>query len=324
MLQTVSQDQHPSYPQEFQAAVRQLFPVLCYTPEQTEAFLKEYESPFDGKSCVVEDAQGRRTYCRYSIDHSREIFVEYIIPTVWEDRYPMVKDAILQLKHHFLASNQARYLRMHIDERIPSHAAYYLGLLPELGFTLTPRVTMTAPPDLVRQSTLPELMPGLQETRYEADQLVAVIDVFARAYSGKQEQELSAEEWSQRREEEAPYLTRAYGLESTVRTWTGLTWQGRLIGCAWGDARDVLGRSGIHLCLEEVALVPEFHGQGLGRYLAIRCLQKMYENWGGSDRYFFLGTDRRWIPALKLYHRLGFSIDRVESYAFLTNNSPGP
>jgi GNAT superfamily N-acetyltransferase len=324
MLQTVSQNQHPNYPYEFKEAVRQLFPVLCYTPEQIEAFLKEYQPQFDGKNCVVEDGQGRRTYCRLKCA-KREIFVEYIIPSVWEERYPMVKDAILQFKHHFVVGNSGRYLRMHVDERIPSHAAYYLGLLPELGFTLTPRVTMTAPPDLVRQWTLPELLPSFQETGYEADQLGTVIDVYARAFSGKKQQELSAEEWSQRREEEAPYLTRVYALESTVRTWTGLTWQGRLIGCAWGDARDdVLGRSGMHLCLEEVALVPEFQGKGLGRYLTIRCLQKMYENWGGSERYFFLGTDRRWKPALKLYHRLGFSIDRVESYAFLTNNIPGP
>ena len=94
MLQIVSQDQHPNYPHEFREAVRQLFPVLCYTPEQIEAFLKEYEPQFDGKSCVVEDGQGRRTYCRFS-SGKREIFVEYIIPSVWEERYPMVKEALL-------------------------------------------------------------------------------------------------------------------------------------------------------------------------------------------------------------------------------------
>jgi len=76
------------------------------------------------------------------------------------------------------------------------------------------------------------------------------------------------------------------------------------------------------MCLEEVALAPEFQGQGLGRYLTIRCVQKLDESYGGPEKSFFWGTDRRWTPALKLYHRLGFTIDQIESYAFLTNPPP--
>src|SRR5690348_7812106 len=175
MLQTIRQDQHPNYPQQFKETVRRLFPILCYTPDQIEAFLKEYEPQFDGKSCVVEDRQGRLTFCRYSTQNPGEIYIEYILPSVWEERYPLVKEALLQLKHEFLVVKSERSLRMHIDERLPSHAAYYLGLLPELGFTLTPRVTMIAPQDLVTQLTLPDLMPEVQETLYATDQLEAVI-----------------------------------------------------------------------------------------------------------------------------------------------------
>lgn len=317
MLQTISRDQHPNYPEKFKDAVRHLFPILCYTPEQIEVFIEKYEPQFDGKSCVVEDGQGRLTFCRYFTASDGGIFIAYIIPSVWEERYPMVKEAILQLKQEFLVVHSAPWLRMEVNERPPSHAAYYLGLLPELGFTLEPRVTMTASQDLVKQLTLPELLPDVQETLYDADQLEAVIDVFTRAYSGRKEQELSAEEWSQRRENEAPYIRRVYGLESTVQTFTGLMCEGKLIGCSWGAEDN-------RMSLEEVVLVPEFHGNGLGKYLTIRCLQKMYEIWNGPDKYFFLGTDRRWSPALNLYLRLGFTIDRIESYAFLTNNSPGP
>lgn len=141
---------------------------------------------------------------------------------------------------------------------------------------------MIASQDLVRQLTLPKLMPGVQETPYQADQLAAAIDVFARAYSGRNEQELSAEEWAHRREDEAPYITRVYGLETTVQTWTGLECEGKLIGCSFGAIRDN------RMSLDEVVLLPEFHGKGLGRYLTIRCLQRFYESYGGPDRYFFL------------------------------------
>ena len=311
MLQTVNQDQHPDYPQKFKDAVRCLFPILCFTPDQTEAFIKEFEPQFDGENCMIEDEHGRPTFCRYSAEkNSTEIYIEYIIPSVWEDRYTMVKEAILQFKHEFLAANSECYLRMHINEKLPSHAAYYLGLLPELGFALAPRVTMIAPQDLVGQLTLPKLMPNIQEMPYQTDQLEMATYVDARAF-GATEQELSAEMQADMGETD-----RRYTLEGTVQTWAGLACEGKLIGFAFGAASDD------RMLLEEVSLLPEFHGKGLGRYLTIRCLQKLYESYGGPDKYFFLGTDRRWNPALKLYHRLGFTIDRIESYAMLTNTSP--
>ena len=314
MLLTINQDQHPDYPQKFKDAVHHLFPILCFTPDQTEAFIQELEPQFDGQSCVLEHGDGRLTFCRYSIENPGEIFIEYIIPSLWQERYPMVKEAIRQLEHEFLAANPEYVLRMHINEKLPSHAAYYLGLLPELGFTLIPRVTMTAGPDLARQLTLPKLMPDIQETSYQADQLEAVIDVFAQGYSGRNQQELSAEEWSHIRQDEAPYIRQVYGLEGTLQTWTGLAYEGKLIGCSFGDVEDNRMR------LDEVVVVPEFQGKGLGRYLTIRCLQKLHESYSRPDKHFFLGTDRRWSRALKLYHSLGFTIDRIESYAILKNN----
>jgi hypothetical protein len=39
--------------------------------------------------------------------------------------------------------------------------------------------------------------------------------------------------------------------------------------------------------------------------------------YGGPEKHFFLGTDRRWHAALNLYHSLGFTLKTVESYAFL-------
>lgn len=314
MLQIINQDQHPDYPQKFKDAVRSLFPILCFTPIETEAFLQACAPQFDGQSCVVKDEQGRLTFCRYTSDNPGAIYLDYIIPSVWEVRYPLVKAAILALKQHFFGTNAARVLRMQVNEKLPSHNAYYLGLLAELGFTLTPRVTMRAAPDVVAQLALPSLPPQVSEIAYQAEQVEAVIDVFTSAYSGKNEHELSADAWAQLRAEEAPYLRRVYQGEETQRTWTGLMCEGKLIGCAFGGSEDARMR------LDEVVVVPEFQGQGLGRYLTLRCLQKVAARYGGPEKYFFLGTDRRWHPALKLYHRLGFIIDQIESYAVLTNN----
>jgi GNAT superfamily N-acetyltransferase len=309
MVLTITSDQHPNYPQRFKDAVRHLFPILGFTPEQIEAFIKKFDPRSDGKSHVIEHGQGRLTFCRYSEDPT-VIELEYLIPSNWEERYTLVKEALLRLKHEFLTAEPKRMLYMQINERFPSHAAYYLGLLPELGFSLKPRVTMTAPQDLVRHLTLPELMPDFQEMPHQADQLEVAIDVFVRAYD-VYARERSAEERTRKRKADASYITQMYGLEGPVRTWTGIAHENQLIGFSFGDASEE------RMSVDEVVVVPEFHGKGVGRYLTIRCLQKLHENYGGPDKYFFLGTDRRWSRALKLYHGLGFTIDRVESYATL-------
>ena len=315
MLKIITHEQYPDYAREFNGAVRHLFPILGFTPAQTDAFIAAYEPQCDGKSCVIEDGNGQRTFCRYAVEHPGEIFIEYLIPSAWENRYALVKDAILHLKHTFLVVQGERLLRMHIDEQVPSHAAYYLGLLPDLGFTLEPRVTMTAARDLARQMLLPPLPPTIHELPYQADDVAAVIDIYARAFTRRKEHELSAAEWTQRRAAEAPYITHVYPSEETVQTWTGLVSAGKLIGGAFGST------DGARMSLDEVFVVPEFQGQGLGRSLTVRCLQKLDAQYGGPGKHFFLGTDRRWDAAFNLYHSLGFTIDTVESYAFLRHNS---
>jgi GNAT superfamily N-acetyltransferase len=298
---SINPEQHADYRQKFKDAVRGLFPILCFTPEQTEAFIQEFEPQlFDDMSRIMVDNRGQPTFCRYFSRWE----IEYIIPSSWEDRYTLVKAALHQLKAEFLAEN-GRVLHMIIEEDPPSHAAYYMGYLPELGFELRPRATMIADQDLVSQLQLPELMPDIQETPFQADHLNTATYIDARAF-GATEQEAE-------RQADGDQIDSRYSLESTRHTWTGLTCEGKLIGFAFGADADN------RMMLEEVSLLPEFHGKGLGRYLVIRCLQKLHENFGGPNKQFFLGTDRRWSSALKLYHRLGFTIDKTQSYAILTN-----
>lgn len=313
MIETINQDQHPDYPQKFKEAVRQILPILCFTSEQTEGFIQEFEPKFDGRSSFIRDAEGRLTFCRFYLESPEARYIRYLIPSVWEDRYIMVQNAMAQIKETFLADNSEHELRMKINEKSPSHTSYFAGLLPGLGFRLKPRVTMIAQQELVQQFTLPDLPADVHKRPYQEDQLKATIDIYLRAHevNGLAPTE---EERTHAKAANTRYITDIFPLERTVQTWVGLGHKEKLIGFALG------GKWGQEISLEEVALLPEYHGKGLGRYLTIRCLQKMNDLYDGVGEYFGIGTDRTNLLALKLYHRLGFKIDKIESYAGLVNH----
>ena len=148
---------------------------------------------------------------------------------------------------------------------------------------------------------------------YQMSLLETAIDIYIRAHASAAPINTSEEEFAKERIWATRYITEMYGLERTRQTWVGIGHQGKLIGFAFGGVWDN------ELSLEEVVLLPTFHGQGLGRYLVTRFLKKIAKDCGGPDKYFFLGADRTNTKALKLYHRLGFKIDKVESYADLAN-----
>src|SRR5688500_7268217 len=106
---TINPDLHPDYPQRFKDAVRHLFPILGFTLQQMEAFIHEFEPRSDGKSHVIEHGQGLWTFYRYS-EHPRVIELEYVIPSDWDERYALVKEALLQLKNEFLSAEPKRSL----------------------------------------------------------------------------------------------------------------------------------------------------------------------------------------------------------------------
>ncbi len=312
MIQTINQEQHPDYPQKFKDAVRNLFPILCYTPDETEAFIDEFEPQFDGKSAFFADAQGHLTFCRVNVKETDSRNINYIIPENWEARHTMVKATLQQIINEFLQANAAHELRMKINEKLPSHNAWYAGLLPELGFHLTPRLLMVADQGVIDQLDLPARAPDVQETAHRADQLAEATELYVQAYDANR-QALPAAKLASEQAWERQYISRLYRQERTIETWTGLTHNGKLIGFSCGDVWDD------ELSIDEVAILPEYFDQGLGRYLTIRCMQKLHERYGGPTKYFMLGTERTNTRALKLYHRLGFTIDKVESYACFTN-----
>jgi ribosomal protein S18 acetylase RimI-like enzyme len=316
LIGTITKAQHPEYPARFREAVREVFPILCFTPEQTEAFIERFEPKFDGSSSVLEDGQGRLTFCRFHLQSPEARYIQYLIPSVWEDRYSLIQDAMIKIRDEFLADNSEHELRMRINEKPPSHTSYFAGLLPGIGFRLRPRVAMIGDQDLVQQLTLPVLPAELRETPYQEERLIRTIEVYRQAHEGTR-QALAEKERKLSRARDTRTITDVYALERTRQTWIGLEDRGQLIGFAFGGVWNQ------EISLEEVALLPAYHGRGLGRYLTIRCLQEMDALYGGSDKHFAIGTDRTNVRALKLYHRLGFTMGAVETYATLVNERFG-
>lgn len=315
MIETINNDQHPECPAKFKEAVCDILAILCFTPDQIEAFIEDFEPKFDGRSSVIRDAKGRLTFCRFHTVRPEARYIQYLIPSVWEDRYTLLQDALEKIRDQFLADNSERELRLRINEKPPSHTSYFAGLLPGLGFRLAPRVTMAADQELVQRLTLPELPADIHETPYQVEQLARTIDVYLQAHDVNR-QALTEKERKVSRARDARTMTDIYPLERTRQTWIGLEHLGQLIGFACGGVWNQ------EISLEEVALLPAYHGKGLGRYLTFRCLQEMDALYDGADKQFCIGTDRTYSRALKLYHRLGFTVGAIETYATLVNHQP--
>lgn len=307
-IRVIGKDEYPEHLEQFKITVREIFPILCFTPEQIEAFLREFAPSYDDTVYYIENALGQATFSRTLINAYGIRSIQYVIPSVWSERYQLVKSAIEQIKTEFILANTEKKLFIRITEQVPSHNAYYAGLLPELGFDMEPRVTMTANQDMVNQLDLTDLPNNIYEISFSKNRLPEFIELYNRAYAVYQDR-LLPERQAHEREFRQWQLTDAQEQEDAVKTWVGIEFNGEIVGSCYGRIW------GNEMSVEELAILPEFYGKGLGRFLTIRCMQKLKEHFGEPSRYFFIGTNRTFTRALKLYHRLGFKINSVETYA---------
>jgi ribosomal protein S18 acetylase RimI-like enzyme len=68
----------------------------------------------------------------------------------------------------------------------------------------------------------------------------------------------------------------------------------------------------------ELAVVPELHGKGLGRFLLLRCARRLKAHGDDACEKCALWTFRTLDRALALYYRLGFRRDQLWTEARLT------
>lgn len=314
MLTKISEEQFADHFAEFKAAAAEFLPILCYTPAETDAFIEQFASIHDHTVCRIDHGNGQVTFYRYLYNpHMDGRSVQYIIPGNWTNRFALLREAIDEIKQDFLDNSDANTLFLRIKEDLPSHNAYFAGLLPAFGFDIQPRIIMTAEQDLITQLGLPALEEGFEEIPYQAELLSDFIGLYHQTEE-IHETALSDAERAHNKAERIEETTNALADETGSKTCTGLAYKGTLIGFSFGQVWDD------ELSIEELGILPEFYGRGLGRYLTIRCMQKLHNNFAGSETFFAIGTDRTNIRALKLYHRLGFQIETIESYATLANS----
>ena len=314
-LKIITETEYSEYLQQFEKTAYEIFPILGFQPHEIDSFIKFHSKlPYDENIYLIKNENNQTAFCRCLINNYGKQSIQYIIPSLWFSRYQIVKTAIEQIKTEFLQASLASELIMVINEKVPSHNAYYAGLLPELGFDMQPRLTMTASQNITETIELPQLPKNIHEISFTKNRLSEFVDLYNKAYTVHYDG-FSSQKIEQQREFTKSQLTDAQDKDDAVKTWVGLECDGRIIGSCYGRIWDN------EMSIEELAILPEFYGNGLGRYLAIRCMYKLKNHFGEPSKYFFIGTNRTYKRALRLYYSLGFKIDQVQTYAsFLKKN----
>ena len=308
MITAIARDDYAQHWEHFRAVVRDIFPMLSYTPTQTEAFLAHWQTLSDDHSVLlVETDSGQAFARRIGWD------IPYLIPSDWGKRYHILREALEEIKADFLRSD-AEKLSHGINDGFLSHTLYYAGMLPMLGFEIhSGEIVFQAPDNVLTRLTLPSLPPGVREVQGESERLAEYGALYADAHAAHEQKPPEQEKW-------LDSLADAVQYEDMRNTWIGLERDGRLVASCYGGCRPE--RWGDFLSVEELAVLPEFFGQGLGRYALIRCLQELKRHYGVPGRPFQIGTWRHMGPRpLRLYLGLGFQVIKAETYAALRKPS---
>lgn len=317
-IRVIRKDEYTEHIQQVKRTVSEIFPILCFMPDEIEAFIRKFETPYNDTIYLSEQANGQKAFIRTLINNYGMESVKYIIRCDLYNRYKIVREAIKEIKTEFIKGDLNREIVITINEKVPSHNAYYAGILPELGFDMQPRVTMTASQELIEQLNIPDLPKDIYEIPFSKDRLSEFIDLYNTAYA-VYEDGFSLLKLAHTREFRKWQLTDAQEKEDAVNTWIGLEVKGKIIGSCYGRIWNN------EMSLEELAILPDFYGKGIGRFLAIRCMQKLKQHCGEQNRYFFIGTNRTYKRAMQLYQRLGFKIDEFQTYAtFMKNDGIQP
>jgi GNAT superfamily N-acetyltransferase len=188
-------------------------------------------------------------------------------------------------------------------------------MLPTFGFEVhSGEITFQAPDDLLRGLSLPILPLGVREVPGERERLAEYAALYVQAHAARG----GGEDFHSEQKKFMDSLEDAVQHEDMRNTWVWLEWEGYIVASCYGGCRPE--RWGNFLSVEELAVLPEFFGKGLGRYALMRCLQELKSHYGVSGRPFQVGTWRHMGPRpLRLYLGLGFQVIKAEMYATVWN-----
>ena len=282
--------------------------TLGFSRKDLEEFLSDHEQLYDHiAGRVVEDGRSIALFDAIVNEQMDGLSVQYLLPTHWGDRYAQLSAACTALVEYFENDRAERVLFLRIAEEYPSMNAYFMGMLPSFGFGIDPRIVLSIPVadaiDLPTDSLL-VLAPEetIREVAYSEDHLDDFVELFQLTDTRESE--------PQHRASERDHEMREAMKDEYARTsFTALLADDRLIGFCYGQVWDK------ELAIEELGVIPEYRRRGLGRFLVIRCIEKLIERYADHDARVTIGTDRTNTAALRLYESLGFRADVVESYA---------
>lgn len=284
--------------------------MLAISPDWMEAFLAHWEVMGEGQAVFQTQTRSGRAFGRRT-----GWKVHHLIPSDWRRRYDILAEALTEIQAEFLAS-EADELTLDIHETLPSHTLYFAGLMPGLGFEMgSGEILLQAGEDFLSHVRLPDLPPGIREVRLEDARLSDYALLYARAHAARIHHRPSFFREQNWRET----IVDAAAHDDLRRTWIGLEAEGQIVASCYGGCRPE--RWGEIMSVEELAVLPEFSGRGLGRYTLIRCLQELQRHYGAPGRVFQIGTWRHLGPRpIRMYLGLGFQVTQAKTYAAYRRN----
>jgi ribosomal protein S18 acetylase RimI-like enzyme len=297
MIQTISQNDYAFYRDALQGTIGRILPKLGFAPAEVQAVIAEHAQLGSNLLLLIETAGGQRAYCALT-SHAGGWTLHSLFPSEWSDRYEILRDAFVQIRTAFLAeTDPGSVLHFGLNEDTPTHQFYFAALLPDLGFQIRPRISMSIELGRLVQVELPDLPKEIREIDFAGDRIPALVDCFSEGFRGL-EGERSREAW----EDE---LAQQAAEPDAVRSWSSLEYRERIIGSCFGRMH---GETAV---IYELAVLPAFCGQGLGRFLLLRCARRLQEYGGAECNRCALWTYRTLDRALALYYRLGFRRDQL-------------
>lgn len=313
-MQNMIKQDREEHRAQLEDTVRRIFPYLGYSQEGMEQFIHmpDDDGDVEGEYYRIETEPGQGVLVK--VRTGDRWYIPYMVPIDWESRYTAIWAALDCLKKA-CKERDTGDMWLHMRNNPPSHQSYYEGLLAMQGFEITPRTFMKAPVDVLDTLELPVLPDDIVEIEVSEDRLKEAAVSHNAAFTIYDKAPTPPEEIQKSVDETYEDFVGWFQNPDAVKTWVALEHKGNIIaiciGLRWRfDTRN--------LALHEVAVHPDYHGRRLGRYICIRCMQKLREVFGDSDTRFYLGTTLTQAPAITLYHKLGFTIDKLESYANYT------
>ena len=300
-------DESPKHYEALARVVHDLFLPLGYSQEETEGFLQnQMASQADpAELCRLETESGV-AFARITRSSAWEI--PYLIPADWDRRYEILEKALTYIVSEARRAEAAE-VSIRIEENPPSHNAYFAGVLPLMGFTLTPRAGLAAPLEALDRLSPSELPDGLEEVAAQESDLGEIVQWYSDALLSHRSRPISDE--ARRAGDRAMlegFVRYLHGENSQV--WVVLADGNRKVAVAIGSCAD----NG-DLTLSQVGVASTHRGMGLGRHIITRCMQELLHRYGDRGKRFWVRTGRTWLPAYRLYQRLGFRTHDFYTYA---------